>query len=103
MVSRSSALNIFGMYFDLSMPTPCSPVIDPPCSMHRSRIAPDTSSAASASPGCASSNSTSGCRLPSPAWNTLATRIAGLRGQRGDLVAAPRGSAVRGTTPSCTM
>jgi hypothetical protein len=23
------------------MPTPCSPVIDPPCSMQRSRIAPD--------------------------------------------------------------
>ena len=55
MVSRSSALNIFGMYRDLSTPTPCSPVIDPPYSMHVSRIAPDTFSAASASPGTVSS------------------------------------------------
>ena len=50
MVSRSSALNIFGMYLDLSTPTPCSPVIEPPCSRHASRIAPDTSSARSSSP-----------------------------------------------------
>jgi len=55
MVSRSSALNIFGMYRDLSTPTPCSPVIEPPCSRQASRIAPDTFSAASASPGIASS------------------------------------------------
>ena len=50
MVSRSSSVNIRGMYFALSMPTPCSPVIEPPYSTHRSRIAPDTSSARSASP-----------------------------------------------------
>ena len=55
-------------------PTPCSPVIDPPCSMQRSRIAPLTFSAASPAPSTASSKSTSGCRLPSPAWKTLATR-----------------------------
>ena len=54
MVSRSSAPNIFGMYRDLSTPTPCSPVIDPPYSMHVSRIAPDSTSAASVSAGTAS-------------------------------------------------
>ena len=59
-------------------PTPCSPVIDPPCSMQRSRISPETSSARSASPGTDSSKSTSGCRLPSPAWKTLATRTPAL-------------------------
>ena len=95
-------MNIRGMYFALSMPTPCSPVIEPPCSMHRSRIAPETSSARSASPGTASSKSTSGCRLPSPAWNTLATRTP----DAGDSAAIRRstsGSAVRGMTPSWTM
>jgi hypothetical protein len=55
MVSRSSGPNIFGMYRDLSTPTPCSPVIDPPCSRQVSRIAPDTFSAASACPGTLSS------------------------------------------------
>jgi len=55
MVSRSSAPNILGMYRDLSTPTPCSPVIDPPCSRQVSRIAPDTFSAASACPGTVSS------------------------------------------------
>ena len=34
------SVNIRGMYFALSEPTPCSPVIEPPCSMQRSRIAP---------------------------------------------------------------
>ena len=32
MVSRSSTLNCRGMYCFLSNPTPCSPVIEPPCS-----------------------------------------------------------------------
>ena len=86
MVSRSSRVNIFVMYLDLSVPTPCSPVIEPPCSMHRSRMAPDTSSARASSPGVASLYRTSGCRLPSPAWNTLATRIPDCGRQRGDLV-----------------
>ena len=35
---RSSALNILGMAFNLSRPTPCSPVMEPPCAMHSSRI-----------------------------------------------------------------
>ncbi len=42
------ALNMRDMYLDLSTPTPCSPVIEPPWLMHSSRIAPDSSSAASA-------------------------------------------------------
>jgi hypothetical protein len=54
MVSRSSAPNILGMYRDLSTPTPCSPVIEPPYSMQVSRMAPETASAASVSPGTAS-------------------------------------------------
>ena len=102
MVSRSSAPNILGMYRDLSTPTPCSPVIAPPWEMHRSRIAPLTRSAASPAPGCASSKSTSGCRLPSPAWKTFATRTP----EDDDSSAIARntsGSAVRGMTPSCTM
>ena len=67
------------------MPTPCSPVIEPPCSMQRSRIAPLTSSAAlgRALDG-GSSKSTSGCRLPSPAWKTLATRTPERLRQLGD-------------------
>ena len=83
-VSRSSSVYIRGMYFALSMPTPCSPVIEPPCSMQRSRIAPLTFSAASPAPSTASSKSTSGCRLPSPAWKTLATRTPESLGQVGD-------------------
>ena len=47
--------------------------LDPPASRHASRIRPDSSSARSASPSTAPSKHTSGCRLPSPAWNTLAT------------------------------
>ena len=102
MVSRSSALNILGMYRDLSTPTPCSPVIEPPCEMHRSRISPDTTLAAASAPGLASSNSTSGCRLPSPAWKTFATLIPE-DADSSAIASSTSGSAVRGTTPSCTM
>ena len=84
MVSRSSSSYMRGMYFALSTPTPCSPVMEPPCSMHRSRIAPLTRSAASPSPSFDSSKSTSGCRLPSPAWKTLATRTPERARQVGD-------------------
>ena len=101
-VSRSSALNIFGMYLDLSVPTPCSPVIEPPCSMQVSRMAPDSSSAAAHACGVESSNSTSGCRLPSPAWKTLATLSPASR-DSSVIRSSTCGSAVRGTTPSCTM
>ena len=74
MVSRSSSLNMRGIYAALSTPTPCSPVIDPPCWIQRSRIAPLTFSAESPAPSMESSNRTRGCRLPSPAWKTLAIR-----------------------------
>ena len=84
------------------MPTPCSPVIDPPEEMQRSRIAPLTFSAALPAPSIASSNSTSGCRLPSPAWNTLATRTPE-DDERSAIARSTWGSAVRGITPSWTM
>jgi hypothetical protein len=102
MVSRSAALNILGMYRDLSTPTPCSPVIEPPASRHASRIWPDTSSAAASCPGTASSYSTSGCRFPSPAWNTFATRIPA-EADSDAICASTAPSDVRGTTPSWTM
>jgi hypothetical protein len=102
MVSRSSGPNILGMYRDLSTPTPCSPVIDPPASRHASRIWPDTSSAAAFCPGTASSYSTSGCRFPSPAWKTFATRIPA-DADRSAIRVSTAPSRVRGTTPSCTM
>src|SRR5439155_2190397 len=99
MVSRSSAVNMRGIDFALSTPTPCSPVIEPPCSMHRSRIAPDTCSAAAIAPSSSPENSTSGCRLPSPAWKTFATRMPDSADSL--LIASSTlGSAVRGTTPS---
>ena len=41
-------------------------------------------------PATASSKSTSGCRLPSPAWKTLATRTPELGRELGDARAAPR-------------
>ena len=37
--ARSSAPNSFGIEHALSTPTPCSPVSEPPASMHTSRIA----------------------------------------------------------------
>ena len=48
--SRSSSLNISGIAHALSVPTPCSPVIEPPASMQASRIGRASSSARSASP-----------------------------------------------------
>src|SRR4029453_13795626 len=38
MASRSAALNCLGRYCFLSKPTPCSPVIEPPCSRQVHRI-----------------------------------------------------------------
>jgi glycolate oxidase len=75
---------------------------DKACSMQRSRIAPLTFSAASPAPSSASSNSTSGWRLPSPAWNTLATRTPD-EPDRSAIALSTSGRAVRGMTPSWTM
>ncbi len=50
----------------------------------------------------ASSKSTSGCRLPSPAWKTLATRTPD-DSESSAIARSTSGSAVRGITPSWTM
>ena len=49
--ARSASLNISGIAHALSVPTPCSPVIEPPASTHASRI------------GCASSSARAACAL----------------------------------------
>ena len=70
----SPAEKIMSMYGSLSRPTPCSPVIVPPAFTHAvmiSRIATCTRAVSSASEA---SYAMFGCRLPSPAWNTLHTR-----------------------------
>src|SRR5512139_899955 len=69
----SGVLNCAHIWLIFSSPTPCSPVMVPPTSTHSSRILPPKASACSSSPGWLASNRISGCRLPSPAWNTLAT------------------------------
>src|SRR5258705_5939686 len=69
--------------------------------MHSSRMAPDSTSAAAACSGLASSKSTSGCRLPSPAWNTFATLMPACT-DSSLIRSSTSGSAVRGTTPSWT-
>ncbi|MCY1435467.1 hypothetical protein D9M71_515640 [compost metagenome] len=73
-VVSSSALNWAHIWLIFSRPTPCSPVMLPPTSTQSSRILPPSSSARSSSPGWLASKRISGCMLPSPAWNTLATR-----------------------------
>src|ERR1700678_2222710 len=69
--SRSSGENCTHMELSFSTPTPCSPVTVPPSSRLASRIsAPKSSQRLSWSRSLAS-NKMSGCRLPSPAWNTF--------------------------------
>src|SRR5690606_844232 len=70
----SSLLNWAHIWLIFSRPTPCSPVMVPPTSTQSSSILAPICSARSISPGVLASNRMSGCRLPSPAWNTLATR-----------------------------
>src|SRR4030067_1084515 len=55
-----------------SMPTPCSPVMVPPASTQRRRISAPAATTFSSWPGSASSKRMLGCRLPSPAGETLA-------------------------------
>ena len=64
MVSRSSGVNCLAILWRFSCPTPCSPVIEPPEAMHRSRIAPASSSASSAWPstGRRTARAGAGCR-----------------------------------------
>ena len=70
----------------LSTPTPCSPVSEPPASMHASRIRSASSFARSTSPSAALSYRTRGWRLPSPAWKTLPTRRPYSSAERLDLL-----------------
>jgi hypothetical protein len=56
------------------MPTPCSPVIEPPTPPTVRGFRRRTPSARSQFAGLAASYMISGCRLPSPAWKTLAQR-----------------------------
>src|SRR5260221_4239808 len=67
MTSRSAGLKISGMYACFSMPTPCSPVIVPPASMHCVRISRPAAMTRSRMPASPASNRIIGCRLPSPA------------------------------------
>ena len=73
--SRSSAENISGRYSRFSMPTPCSPVIEPPSETHSRRIVAGQLVRALERSRLAAVERISGCRFPSPAWKTLATRM----------------------------
>ena len=64
-------------------------------------IRPESSSARAASPSMRPSKHTSGCRLPSPAWKTLATIIP-YSSASPSMASRTSGSLVRGITPSCT-
>ena len=53
------------------MPTPCSPVMEPPARRSSARISSPQARALSSSPGLRASNKMMGCKLPSPAWKML--------------------------------
>ena len=83
------------------MPTPCSPVIDPPASTQYRKISSPAARARSISPGLRASNRIMGCMLPSPAWKILLIVSPYLRAV--SLMKCSVGAIfVRGTTPSCT-
>ena len=69
--SRSSALNTSGIASRFSSPMPCSPESTPPAATHAARISSPARCTRSQMPGSRASNTISGCRLPSPAWNTF--------------------------------
>src|SRR5690554_2092305 len=98
-VSSSSSLNCEHIWLIFSRPTPCSPVIEPPTATQSSRILPPTASARSSSPSWLASNRISGCMLPSPAWNTLATRRP-YSADRSAMPCSTLGSSRRGMVPS---
>ena len=68
-------------------PTPCSPVSTPPAAMHVSRISVPAACTRSHTPGSRRRTRCSGCRLPSPAWNTFIVMRSCVVG---DLVDAPQ-------------
>ena len=67
MAASVSLSNIKVMYRTLSLPTPCSPVIDPPASMHAFIMAADAASTRSTCSRSLASKLILGCRFPSPA------------------------------------
>ena len=71
--SRSSSLNMRDMYACFSTPMPCSPDSTPPASSDAVMISAPAAWTRSSTPGSRPSNSSSGWRLPSPAWKTFIT------------------------------
>src|SRR6185295_693912 len=72
--SSSSGRNCTHIWLIFSTPTPCSPVIVPPTATHFSSTSAAKRSVRSSCPASLASNRISGCRLPSPAWNTFGQR-----------------------------
>src|SRR5439155_19513229 len=72
--SSSCAPNCVHIWLIFSTPTPCSPVIVPPTATHFSSTSAATCPVRPSSPALLASNRISGCRLPSPAWNTFGQR-----------------------------
>src|SRR5258708_3769255 len=66
-ISSSSGWNCTHIWLIFSTPTPCSPVMVPPTSMHFSSTSAANSSVRRSSSASFASNRISGCRLPSPA------------------------------------
>src|SRR3954470_4141434 len=65
--SRSSSENSIGIWSFFSMPTPCSPVMEPPSSTQYCKISFPAASVRRVCSSSRGSNRISGCRLPSPA------------------------------------
>src|SRR5262249_50982509 len=72
--SSSSGRNWTHIWLIFSTPTPCSPVIVPPTSTHFSSTSAAKSSVRWSCSASFASKRMSGCRLPSPAWNTFGQR-----------------------------
>src|SRR5262249_21263049 len=72
--SSSSGRNCVHIWLIFSTPTPCSPVIVPPTATHFSSPSAANCSVRCSSSALLASKRMSGCRLPSPAWNTFGQR-----------------------------
>src|SRR5215467_1569948 len=70
-VASESGEKMRSMYRTLSRPIPCSPVIVPPAATHTLMISCIASCTRATSSASAALYVMLGCRLPSPAWNTL--------------------------------
>src|SRR5262249_39937088 len=102
MKARSASEKMNGMKSDFSSPMPCSPEIEPPTSAQTFMISAPAATTRDSSPSLRGSYRMFGCRLPSPAWNTLPTRSPDAA-----TISFTRpityGSRVRGITPSITI